>query len=47
VLDEPNSDVSSSIRRLADRFITTPRDHSQNGHVEQLAAKRRGLFRRS
>ena len=47
VLDEPNSDVSSSIRRLADRFITTPRDHSQNGHAEQLAAKRRGLFRRS
>jgi pilus assembly protein CpaE len=46
VLEEPSSDVSSSIRRLADRFIGTPRDYSQNGH-EQLAAKRRGLFRRS
>jgi pilus assembly protein CpaE len=47
VLDEPNSDVSSSIRGLAERFIVTPRDHSENGHVEQAATKRRGLFRRN
>jgi pilus assembly protein CpaE len=47
VLDEPNSDVSSSIRGLAERFIVTPRDHHENGHVEQAATKRRGLFRRN
>lgn len=49
VLDEPNSDVSSSIRRLAERFTVSPRDHSENGQVEQAPTdrKRRGLFRRN
>ena len=48
VLEEPDSEVSQSIRRLAQRF-TGASDQSQDGEAGEAPApkkKRRGLFRR-
>jgi hypothetical protein len=47
-LEEPNSDVSQSIRKLASRFTGTPGDQYMGEMAEQAPSerKRRGLFRR-
>ena len=49
-LEEPSSDVSNSIRKLAHRFIAMQGEvHEENGTSPELVTangKRRGLFRR-
>ena len=48
VVEEPNSEVSASIRRLAQRFTGITGEQTQDGTDEQAPQerKRRGLFRR-
>ena len=48
VLEEPNSEVSNSIRRLAQRFTGITDDQSEGAMAEQtpMERKRFGLFRR-